>query len=99
MAKIICLTNSYKGGGQRCIAGIDSDTRIWIRPVPDNRNRAVTSAMRLIYGKEPQVLDILEIPLEHFGPDEGCQPENRLLKPEKWKKNWTDFRPRPFRIL
>jgi len=86
MAKIICLANSYKGGGERCIAGINPDTRMWIRPVPDNKNRAITSAMRLVDGKEPKVLDILEIPLEDFGPDEGCQPENRLLKPGKWKK-------------
>jgi hypothetical protein len=86
MSKIICLANSYKGGGERCIADIDPDTRMWIRPVLGNKSRAVTSPMRLIDGKEPQVLDILEIPLEDFGPDEGCQPENRLLKAGKWKK-------------
>jgi len=86
MAKMVCLANSYKGGGQRCIAGIDPDARTWIRPVPDTKNKAVTSTMRLIDGKEPQILDILEIPLEDFGPDEGCQPENRLLKAGKWKK-------------
>jgi hypothetical protein len=85
MARIICLANSYKHGG-RCIAGIDQDTGKWIRPVPDSKNGAVTSAMRLINGKEPQVLDIIEIPLEDFGPDEGCQSENRLLKSGKWKK-------------
>lgn len=86
MARIICLANSYKGGGERCVAGIDADTGRWIRPVPDSKSRAVTSAMRLIDGKEPQVLDIIEIPLEDSGPDEGCQPENRLLKPGNWKK-------------
>ncbi len=83
MAKIICLANSYKHGG-RCIAGIDQDTGKWIRPVPDSNSGAVTSAMRLIDGKEPQILDVIEIPLLDSGPDEGCQPENRLLKPGKW---------------
>lgn len=86
MARIICLANSYKGGGERCVAGIDPDTGKWIRPVPNSKSKAITSAMRLIDGKEPQILDIIEIPLEDSGPDEGCQPENRLLKTSKWKK-------------
>lgn len=85
MARIICLANSYKHGG-RCIAGIDPDTGKWVRPIPDTKNRAVTSDMRLINGRDPQILDIIEIPLEDYGPDEGCQPENRLLKPGGWKK-------------
>ncbi|MCJ7778229.1 MAG: hypothetical protein MUP16_07945 [Sedimentisphaerales bacterium] len=62
MARIICLANSYKHGG-RCIAGIDQDTGKWIRPVPDSKGGAVTSAMRLIDGKEPQILEIIEIPI------------------------------------
>jgi hypothetical protein len=86
MAKIICLANSYKGGGERCIAGIDPDTGKWIRPVSNKTSRAIPCVTRLVDGKEPQVLDILEIPIEDFGPDEGCQPENRLLKPGKWQK-------------
>jgi hypothetical protein len=85
MARIICLANSYKHGG-RCIAGIDIDTGRWIRPVPNTTNRAVTAAMRLIDGTEPEILDIIEIPLEMSGPDEGCQPENRLLKPGRWTR-------------
>jgi hypothetical protein len=86
MAKIICLANSYKGGGERCIAGIEPDTGNWIRPVSDIKDGAITPNMRLINGREPQALDIIEIPLENSGPDEGCQPENRLLKPGKWTK-------------
>jgi hypothetical protein len=85
MAIIICLANSYKHGG-RCIAGIDQNTGRWVRPIPDNKSGAVTSTMRLINGKEPQILDIIEIPIDNFGPDKGCQPENRLLKVGKWKK-------------
>jgi len=85
MARIICLANSYKHGG-RCIAGIDADTGKWVRPVPDSKSRAITSDMRLINGREPQILDVIELPLEDDGPDEGCQPENRLLKAGRWKK-------------
>lgn len=85
MATIICLANSYKHGG-RCIAGIDQDTGKWIRPMPDSTCGAVTSPMRFINGKEPEILDIIEIPLEDSGPDEGCQPENRLLKHGRWTK-------------
>jgi len=86
MARIICLANSYKGSGERCIAGIDPDTGRWIRPVPDSESRAITLSMRLIKRREPQILDIIEIPLEDYGPDDGCQPENRLLKAGRWEK-------------
>lgn len=84
MARIICMANSYKHGG-RCMAGIDPDTGRWVRPVPDSKSRAITSDMRLINGREPQILDVIELPLEEDGPDEGCQPENRLLKAGRWK--------------
>jgi len=84
MARIVCLANSYKHGG-RCIAGIDINTNQWIRPIPNNMNRAITS-QRMIDGREPDILDVLEIPVEDHGPDEGCQPENRLLKRGRWKK-------------
>lgn len=85
MARIICLANSTRPGG-RCIAGIDVDTREWVRPVSRASNRAITWEMRNIEGKEPELLDVIEIPLENDGPDEGCQPENRLVKPGKWRK-------------
>ena len=42
--------------------------------------------MRNIEGEEPEILDVIEIPLEDHGPDDGCQPENRLVKPGKWRK-------------
>ena len=85
MARIICLANSYKPGG-RCIAGIEPETGDWIRPVPATKERAITWPMMTIGGEIPRILDVIEIPLEDFGPDDGCQPENRLLKPGKWKK-------------
>jgi hypothetical protein len=84
MRRIICLANSYKHN-ERCIAGIDIESGAWVRPVSNRKDRAIAGTMRLINGKEPQLLDILEIPLENHGPDEGCQPENRLFKPGQWK--------------
>ncbi len=84
MGRIVCLANSYKHN-ERCIAGIDVETGKWVRPVSSREDRAITKAMRAISGKEPQILDVLEIPLENHGPDEGCQPENRLLRPGQWR--------------
>jgi hypothetical protein len=84
VAQIVCLANSYKTGG-RCIAGIDIKTGEWVRPIPNNINKAITT-QRFINCAEPKILDILEIPLENDGPDEGCQPENRLLKRGRWTK-------------
>lgn len=85
MARIICLANSTRPGG-RCIAGIDIDTEKWVRPVSRSIKRAITLDMRNIEGEEPEILDVIDIPLEDHGPDEGCQPENRLVKSGKWRK-------------
>ena len=82
--KIICLANSYKHNG-RCIAGIDETGR-WVRPVSSSQKRAIDKKTRIIDGTEPQILDVLEIPLHAHGPVEGCQPENKLLKSGQWKR-------------
>ena len=82
--RIICLANSYKHNG-RCIAGIDEAGR-WVRPVSSSQKRAIDKETRIIDGSEPQILDVLEIPLHAHGPVDGCQPENKLLKAGQWKK-------------
>jgi hypothetical protein len=82
--RIICLANSYKHNG-RCIAGINEVGR-WVRPVSSNQKRAIDKETRIIDGNEPQILDVLEIPLYAHGPVDGCQPENKLLKAGQWKK-------------
>lgn len=84
MAQIVCLANSYKRGG-RCIAGIDMETREWVRPVARGAERALDWSVRNVDGAEPKILDILDIPLETFGPDEEYQPENRFLIRNKWR--------------
>ncbi|MHC4212149.1 MAG: dual OB domain-containing protein [Planctomycetota bacterium] len=82
--KIICLANSYKHNG-RCIAGIDGAGR-WVRPVSSSQKRAIDKDTRIIDENEPQILDVLEIPLHAHGPVDGCQPENKLLKAGQWKR-------------
>jgi len=42
--------------------------------------------MMTISGRIPELLDVLEIPLADSGPDEGCQPENRLVLPGPWER-------------
>lgn len=82
--QIICLSNSKKLG-ERCIAGIDIHTGRWIRPVYDSEDGSVPRATRLIEGKEPKLLDIIEIPLAVSGKDSDFVCENILIIPGQWK--------------
>lgn len=84
MTRILCLANSFKRGG-RCIAGIDLETNRWIRPIGQGHEGAIRGE-RLINGMEPELLDIIEIPLGAGADDLGCQPENILLRPGPWRK-------------
>lgn len=83
--QLVILADSYRDG-ERCIAGIDVQTGQWVRPVSNLPKKLVTFDMRNIDGREPELLDIVQMPLENTGPDEGCQPENRLLKSGRWHK-------------
>ncbi|CAA9575248.1 MAG: hypothetical protein AVDCRST_MAG88-2756 [uncultured Thermomicrobiales bacterium] len=83
--RIICLANSWKRR-EHCIAGIDPVTGRWVRPVTDTPDGSVPRYARLIYGAEPALLDILEIPLAPDGPDFGCECENRLILPGTWRR-------------
>ncbi len=85
MCRIVCLANSKKHG-ERCIAGIDISTGWWIRPVTHRVDGAVTWDVRQVNGQEPQLLDVLHVPLVGKGPDNGFQPENRLIKTKPWEK-------------
>jgi hypothetical protein len=86
--KIICLANSKKNG-ERCIAGIDLDTGNWIRPVcgqrPYDNDGRVPRNIRLVEGREPALLDILEIPLADTGENFGFESENLTILPGKWQ--------------
>ncbi len=89
MAQILCLANSYKGGGGRCVAGIDMCTKEWVRPFNPRGHEGAIGNERLINGNEPKILDVLEIPIGGESENYGCQPENRILFPGKWKKIGT----------
>lgn len=86
--KIICLANSWKNK-ERCIAGIDVDTGNWIRPVcnqrPYDNDGRVPRNIRLVEGREPELLDILEIPLADTGNNFEFESENLTILPGQWK--------------
>ncbi|MCT7984222.1 hypothetical protein NG796_13045 [Laspinema sp. A4] len=96
--RIICLANSWKHQ-ERCIAGIDYDTGRWIRPVCDDslnpKDGRVPRFVRLVQGREPELLDILEIRLDDTGPNFGFECENLSILPGQWnclgKANITDI--------
>lgn len=87
LKKIICLANSWKKG-ERCIAGIDLDTGKWVRPVCDDlypQDGRIPQSIRLINSKEPNLLDILEIPLANTGNNFGFESENLSVLAGQWK--------------
>lgn len=87
MTQIICLANSRKFE-ERCIAGINPTTGQWIRPVSSlyPEDGRVPANVRLIQGKEPALLDILEIPLDNNGPDFGFESENFTIASGSWQR-------------
>lgn len=88
LRKIVCLANSRKNG-ERCIAGIDLDSGKWVRPVYEMGRYAndgrIPIGVRLIKGREPELLDIIEIPLSHTGNNFGFECENQSILPGEWR--------------
>lgn len=87
LKRIICLANSSKLE-ERCIAGIDSDSGKWVRPVCDSlypQDGRVPRSIRLAEGKEPELLDILGIPLDETGNDFGFECENLAILTGEWR--------------
>jgi Anaphase-promoting complex subunit 4 WD40 domain len=85
--RIICLANSKKEG-ERCIAGIDIDTGKWVRPVCDSlypKDGRVPKSICRINGREPELLDILEIPLSDTGNNFDFESENLSVLKGEWK--------------
>ncbi|MXZ90278.1 MAG: hypothetical protein F4W95_12190 [Chloroflexi bacterium] len=97
--RIVCLANSRKYGG-RCVAGKEllPDRRAggWIRPVSSRENEEVSERERCYAdGEDPQVLDIIDVPLLRPHP-KTYQQENWLLNPGlRWTKTgrvlWNDL--------
>ncbi len=88
--RIVCLANSRKMGG-RCVAGkellADGRTGGWIRPVSDRDHEEVSAyEQQLEDGSEPQLLDVIDVPLLRERP-RAYQQENWLLHPRhRWSK-------------
>jgi len=83
---IVVLANSVKKSG-RCLAGKEvsragDDWKIggWIRPVGSEAGGEVREyQMRLALGHDPELLEIVEIPVERACPLPD-QPENWLIQ-------------------
>lgn len=89
LKRIVCLANSRKMQG-RCIAGrelVDGRLGAWVRPVSNRAHEEVSADERCYQDKtEPQILDIIDIPLIRSWP-KPHQPENWLLDHStRWKK-------------
>ncbi|MGX1976069.1 dual OB domain-containing protein [Streptomyces kronopolitis] len=84
---LVCLANSRKLSG-RCMAGMVGDyPGEWVRPVSARQNGEVAAReMQCEDGTEPNVLDIVSVPLLR-PQSHDFQSENWLLDPGyRWKK-------------
>jgi hypothetical protein len=80
--QLLVLANSKKAGG-RCLAGIDTQTLQWIRPITDHQHCEVPTAFTLNKETNRQLrpLDLIEIEITEPLPLK-YQRENWLCKPE-----------------
>lgn len=97
--KIICLANSVKKHPYRCLAGIDTETEQWIRPVSQRDSGELGEQhYETEQGHEPTPLDILRIYLEKPAP-KPSQPENWTLGDQDWQIISQNPRPEHCHIL
>jgi len=82
-ARLIVLANSLKHGDS-CLAGIEISTGKWVRPVTTLGDGRVRQSDMKLGGRVPQMLNILDIPLDATGPDFGFESENRTILPGPW---------------
>ena len=88
--RIVCLANSRRNR-ERCIAGkellADGRFGVWVRPVSARPSEEVSELERRYQdGGEPQLLDIIDVPLIEARPI-YYQQENWLLDPQhRWQK-------------
>lgn len=85
--RLVCLANSRKPEG-RCIAGKSVTGGEWIRPVSARQGAELNRAeCRCVDGREPALLDVIDIPLLHADP-RGHQRENHLIAPGgRWSRS------------
>lgn len=90
--RIVCLANSRKRGG-RCVAGkellADGAVGEWVRPVSSRPDEEVSEReRRYTNGKEPDLLDVIDVPVQSPCP-RGHQQENWRIDPQR---RWTKAR-------
>jgi hypothetical protein len=99
-ARIVCLANSRKRCG-RCIAGkimASHQQPRWVRPVSDRPDQELSERERLYAdATEPQLLDLMEIPLKAHRPS-AHQSENWVLDSQvRWVRKghvgWSELFP------
>lgn len=89
MAQIICLANSWKRK-DRCIAGIEINTGRWVRPVyPVFSDGRIPPQVRSLNGREPKILDVIDLPLSSNICQSNYALENQQIMPGAWTKIGT----------
>jgi len=83
MARIICLANSRRPGG-RCVAGIDTETGQWVRPVLKG-NGAIPDRMTLFGNHQLAPLDIIECDLSAPHLMTKYQRENSIVTSSRFR--------------
>jgi len=80
--QLLVLANSKKSGG-RCLAGIDTQTLQWVRPITDSLHCEVPTINTLNRETDKQLrpLDLIELEITEYHPLK-YQRENWLCKPE-----------------
>ncbi len=95
---LVCLANSRKPSG-RCVAGremVGGDFGDWIRPVSARSTQEISfNERRYQNGSDPQVLDIIAIPMIKPQP-QNQQQENHLIDEtgcweQKGTLTWSDL--------
>lgn len=86
--EIVILTKSSKNG-DFCVAGIDLETRDWVRLVSENEKNdgAITERQMRDINKHPiEPLDVVRVVVKEHAPL-GCQSENYIISStHTWKK-------------
>jgi hypothetical protein len=80
--QMLVLANSKKSGG-RCLAGINTQTLQWVRPISDNLHCEVptTNTLNKQTNKQIRPLDIIELEITEHRPLK-YQRENWLCRPD-----------------
>ncbi len=96
--EIICLANSIKHGG-RCVAGLRTDGRGWLRPVSNKDDGALAYYHYRYADSTPaQTLDVMRVGVDRPRPL-PFQPENWLIDGKPWQLVARPLRPEQMALL